>query len=218
MELSSFLENIKQEGIVAGFVPRIASVAGSLDKDAALDALRDEHESALNEAGFSWDQLYRAEQVHGNQLAIVPDGGAARLLPEVDGLLTAEPNVVLGIYVADCGLIWLVDSKTGALGLLHSGKKGTEGNILGEAVKKMERAFGTCPADLVGVLGPCIRPPHYEMDFAAAIRKQAREAGIGSFEDCGLCTGSDLETYYSYRMEKGKTGRMLGFIGRKTSP
>ena len=37
--------------------------------------------------------------------------------------------------------------------------------------------------------------------------------------DCGDCTGANPDRYYSYRMEQGRTGRMLallalgGFIG-----
>lgn len=48
----------------------------------------------------------------------------------------------------------------------------------------MKEEFGSSPQNLIGVLGPCIRPPHYEVDFAAEIVRQAADAGIGSFHDC----------------------------------
>jgi copper oxidase (laccase) domain-containing protein len=57
-------------------------------------------------------------------------------------------------------------------------------------------------------LGPCIRPPHYEIDFAAEIERQAHACGVRQYHDCGICTASHLDRYYSYRAEKGKTGRM----------
>ncbi|MFT5470790.1 MAG: copper oxidase (laccase) domain-containing protein, partial [Verrucomicrobiales bacterium] len=62
---------------------------------------------------------------------------------------------------------------------------------------------------------PCIRPPAYEIDFAAQIRLDCLAAGIpdSQFHDDGQCTSRDLEKYYSYRVEKGKTGRMLALIG-----
>ena len=42
------------------------------------------------------------------------------------------------------------------------------------------------------------------------------EAGVqaGNIVDCGLDTAADLNTFYSYRMEKGCTGRMLALFGR----
>jgi copper oxidase (laccase) domain-containing protein len=46
------------------------------------------------------------------------------------------------------------------------------------------------------------------MDFAAEIERQARACGVRHYHDCGICTASHLDRYYSYRAEKGKTGRM----------
>ncbi|MDC0321669.1 laccase domain-containing protein, partial [Akkermansiaceae bacterium] len=69
--------------------------------------------------------------------------------------------------------------------------------------------------DLVAVLGPCIRPPYYEVDFAKIIRDQAIRSGVlpENFHDCALCTASDLKRFYSYRREKGNTGRHLALLG-----
>ena len=76
----------------------------------------------------------------------------------------------------------------------------------------MQREFGSDPARLIVQLGPCIRPPLYEIDFAAAILAQARTAGVRAVHDCGTCTGANVERYYSYRVERGKTGRLLAFL------
>jgi copper oxidase (laccase) domain-containing protein len=89
---------------------------------------------------------------------------------------------------------------------------GTAGGILAAALARMAREFGTRAEDVVAVLGPCIRPPHYETDFAAAIAGQARDAGIGRFYDCGEDTATDLTRFYSYRLEKGRTGRMMALL------
>ena len=87
---------------------------------------------------------------------------------------------------------------------------GTEGNIVGvhgglpagEFRHRAGRPGGRS-------LGPCIRPPHYEVDFAAEIGRQARDGrGEDTYHDGGVCTACRLERYYSYRAEKGKTGRM----------
>ena len=143
---------------------------------------------------------------------LVTDGLA--VVPGVDGLITCQPGIALAIYVADCGVIWLADRKSGAIGLLHSGKKGTESNIFGVAVAQMAEHYGTRPEDLTAVLGPCIRPPDYEVDFAHEIANQARRIRLGNFIDCGLNTASDSLRFYSYRKELGKTGRMMALIVR----
>jgi hypothetical protein len=77
----------------------------------------------------------------------------------------------------------------------------------------METAFGAEPPEMIALLGPCIRPPHYEVDFAAEILRQCREAGVGTIVDPGINTAADTARYYSYRAEKGRTGRMLAMLG-----
>ena len=77
----------------------------------------------------------------------------------------------------------------------------------------MAAAYGTNPEDVVVVLAPCIRPPAYDVDFASDIRKTAESLGLKEYVDCGVCTSSDLNLYYSYRVEKGATGRMLALFG-----
>jgi polyphenol oxidase len=76
----------------------------------------------------------------------------------------------------------------------------------------MSEEFGSDPEDLIVQLSPCIRPPHYEVDFAAEIVAQLKQCGVSQIFDCGENTGSDLRRFYSYRMEKGLTGRMLALL------
>jgi len=201
------------------FIERVEGLEMEVDRDEAMRRLRGHHSTAVEAMGFSLGQWWRAEQVHGVEVAEAGHGEtvlAADGLPViagVDGLISAEAGKCLAIYVADCGAIWLADRVTRAMGLLHSGKKGTEGNILERAVRMMRQKYGSRPEDLIGVLGPCIRPPHYEVDFAADIVKQAADAGVGEFHDCKTCTASDLHRFYSYRKELGRTGRMMALIG-----
>ena len=173
------------------------------------------HRSQAEEMGFSADKLCIAEQVHGKGVAVV-SAIQKGPIPAVDGIITATPGLIIGIYVADCGAIYLADPKTGACGVLHSGKKGSELGIAAEGIRLMGEHFGSRPEDIRVQLAPCIRPPAYEVDFANQIRESCLTAGIlpEHYADCGICTSIDLSRYYSYRIEKGRTGRMLALLGR----
>lgn len=200
----------------ADFIGRVTGVPVDTDREATCERLRPSHQSAVESLGFTWSQLHRAEQVHGSDIAIVGEHDSAQVWQGVDGLITADSDTLLGIYVADCGAVYISDPVKGVLALLHSGKKGTEVDITGKAIAMMTEQFGSDPRDLSVALAPCIRPPAYEVDFAAIIRTQALAAGVleSQFTDSGMCTSGDLENYYSYRVEKGCTGRMLALLGR----
>ncbi len=224
-EAFPFLEPLNSiPGIRAAWVERVPDLPITGDRDEAMVQLRGHHQIAVSRFAGPAASWWRAEQIHGAAVAVIPttsqilapDG--LPVVPGVDGLITHHAGMVLTIYAADCGAIWLADRKTGAIGLLHSGKKGTEGNILANALAVMSQNFGTHPANVTAVLSPCIRPPDYEIDFAAQIATQAHDAGIGNFLDCGLNTASDLRRFYSYRRELGKTGRMMAMIVRESSP
>lgn len=220
-EAFSFLDPIQSiPGIRAGWVERIPNTPITGDRNEAMQQLRPIHEITCKEFAPSPARWWRVEQVHGHDIAVIPTNNETTapdglpVIPSCDGLITQSPQQLLSIYVADCGAIWLADKKTKAIGLLHSGKKGTEANILGHAVRMMQQHYGSQPEDITAVLSPCIRPPDYEIDFAADIKNQADQAGLGDFIDCELNTADDLNRFYSYRKELGKTGRMMAMIIR----
>ncbi|MBV8899899.1 MAG: polyphenol oxidase family protein [Verrucomicrobia bacterium] len=196
-------------GIRHGFVCRVPGLDVAVERQAALDRLAAIHREVLRRAAVP--PLRRVEQVHGGEVAIV-DSGSPEVAARADALVTRDPEVTLGIFVADCCAVYLVDPRLRAIGLIHSGKKGTKANIAGRSVQLMVEAFGTDPADLVAQLSPCIRPPEYEIDFAAEIRRQLAATGVGRIVDDGQNTGTDLTRFYSYRKERGKTGRMLAYL------
>lgn len=196
-------------GVRAAFLTRIANIDVDADRETALARLKPAHDALVAEFGFSQPAI--AEQVHGVRVAAVT-GPLPSPAPDADALVTATPGATLGIYVADCAAIWLVDPVRRAIGLAHSGRKGTDGNILAATAAAMRERFGTEPAELVVEVGPCIRPPHYEVDFATEIARQAAAVGVGNFHDAGVCTASHPNRYYSYRREKGRTGRMLALL------
>ena len=192
-----------------GFTLRVPGLDVKTDRATALERISGYHRTVLQ--GLGPRALRIAEQIHGNGVAAV-DRGSPEKTSGVDALITNDPAVVLGIYVADCCAIYFVDPVRAVIGIAHSGRKGTEQNIAGMALEHMVTGFGSAPEDLVVQLSPCIRPPFYEVDFAAQIVTQLQAPGVRQIYDCGENTGADLERCYSYRMEKGSTGRMLAFL------
>jgi purine-nucleoside/S-methyl-5'-thioadenosine phosphorylase / adenosine deaminase len=209
------------------FTQRIPGIDLSHDKAEVLQRLDAAHREIRKAIGIGDWPLFTAEQVHGNKIAVVEVGSALRAdrgrhgvaslsgceFPACDGIITNKRGVALGIYVADCCAVYIVDLATPAIGLVHSGRKGTELGVVTNAVRQMIDGFGSDPTKMIVQLGPCIRTPHYEVDFASEILRQCRALGIQQIHDSGICTACNLDRYYSYRAEKGKTGRMLAVIG-----
>jgi len=196
-------------GVCAAFVPRLTGIEVDTDRATALERLAPVHADILQKHGFTPAAMATAEQVHGGDVATVTGPG---LHAGVDALVTSVPGLTLGIYVADCAAVYLADRRGRAIGLVHSGRAGTAVNITGRTIARMREEFGVTPDDLVVHLSPCIRPPLYETDFAADIVSQARAAGVSTIHDDGICTGREVAFYYSYRVERGRTGRMLAAL------
>lgn len=200
-------------GIQHAFIARVAGIDVASDKAEALRRLDGIHRDARRSLGVGEFPFITAEQVHGREVAVVERSAMSeQRIGGCDGLVTNQPGVLLGIYVADCGAVFLVDPVRRAIGLVHSGKKGTKLGIVANAIDLMGDRFGSAAEDLIVQLGPCIRPPHYEIDFAADVVRQCRERGVKQVHDSGVCTACDLERYYSYRAEKSRTGRMLALV------
>jgi len=200
-------------GLVHAFSTRVPGIEVWQDKVEARARLDRVHRELRAAHGLEPAPFITAQQVHGSQIAIVDEPvETAKCFAGCDGLITNRRSVCLGIYVADCCAVFLVDPKRHAIGLVHSGKKGTELGIVPNAIKAMTQRFASLASDIVVQLSPCIRPPHYEIDFASEIVRQCRELGVDDVHDCSICTACDLQRYYSYRAEKGRTGRMLAVL------
>lgn len=201
-----------------GFIGRIPGIDVHTDRATALARLDDIHDRIRQHEGVGEHRFVFGQQVHGHRIEEVDASATPLPVPGVDGLITCSREACLAVYVADCCAVFLVDPEAGSIGLVHSGKKGTEQGIVGRAVNAMVRAHGAVPGRIIAQLSPCIRPPLYEVDFASQIRDQLSAVGVRHIHDCGVCTGADTERYYSYRMEKGRTGRMLAFLALKSGP
>ena len=181
------------------------------------DTKADDFESrALAALGFSPVRFASAEQTHGSGVAVIFETTGERV-PMVDALVTSVRNLPLVIRCADCAAVFIADRRTPAIALVHSGKKGTIANIVGSTVATMRQKFGTNPADCTSFISPSIGPCHYEMDIWSRLEQQLRLAGVSDVHNPRVCTACHLDRYFSYRAEKGQTGRMFAVLAL-TSP
>ena len=181
------------------------------------DTKADDFEAcALAALGFSTTRFATAEQTHGSGVAVIYETTGERV-PMVDALATSARNLPLVIRCADCAAVFIIDRRTPAIALVHSGKKGTIANIVGSTVATMRQKFGTNPADCTSFISPSIGPCHYEMDIWSGVEQQLHEAGVSDIHNPRVCTACHLDRYFSYRAEKGQTGRMFAVLAL-TSP
>lgn len=94
---------------------------------------------------------------------------------DVDGLITDIPHIILGTFYADCVPLYFVDTRQKAIGLAHSGWRGTVARMGEQMLWAMKNAFGTKPEDVVAAIGPSICQACYEVseDVAEAFRQKA---------------------------------------------
>lgn len=161
-------------------------------------------------------------------------------IAECDALVTDQKGIILCILTADCVPVLLCDPKKEMVAAVHAGWRGTEAKIVAKTVEKMQEAFGCSPSDIVAGIGPAIGGCCYEVgeDVAKHFRDrpdvleekeggkymlnlplenclQLMDAGVPQvqIEQSGICTACESDTYFSYRKEKGCSGRFMSLIG-----
>ncbi len=183
-----------------------------------------------------------AFQTHSDRVTVVRPGDEYHprdpdeIRPNYDALVAPEAGVSLLIKVADCQAVILYDPRTRALGLVHSGWRGSVRNIIGATVATMTE-FGVDPADLRAAvapsLGPCCAefvnyrtelPEHFHQfmvsenhfDFWAISHRQLVDSGLNPnhVTVAGRCTKCSPE-FFSYRRgdKWPRFGVMAGVMG-----
>lgn len=111
----------------------------------------------------------RTKQTHTSSVKIVTsDNGGEGCIKDFanngyDGMITNAQELVLCTVEADCVPVLLADPVQGVIGNVHSGWRGTAGQISGNAVRLMQEQFGTLPKDIFVGIGPCICEDCYEV-------------------------------------------------------
>jgi hypothetical protein len=153
-----------------------------------------------------------------------------------DGLVTSDPEILLGVTVADCLPVFLWDTATGARSLCHSGWKGT--GIVREALSLMKARYGAATETIRAILGPCIhsccyavpseraetfaaefgsdaafqRDGDWYIDLVAANKSILLDEGIGAIQIYDECTCCDTR-FSSYRRQGKDFTHMLALCG-----
>lgn len=170
--------SLEETGMVRhGFSTRLGGVSEGIYASMNLSFSRGDKEAAVQEnyrriaraVGFDWESVVTSDQTHTANVRVVTnqDKGCGLTKPrpyqDVDGMITNEPGITLATFYADCVPLYLLDPVKKAIGLSHSGWKGTVGKIGKATVQAMEREYGTNPEDLIVAIGPSICQDCYEV-------------------------------------------------------
>lgn len=196
----------------------------------------------LQKIGISSTQLISAEILHKNQMAVVSEKEAGKIIKGDDGLITKDKNIFLSITSADCLPIFLFELEQEIIGMIHAGWRSLEKDILTNAVGKIQELGGKTENILVGI-GPAISRKHYEvgpevtekfkkypevienkndkffLDIKKIAKLQLLELGIlkENTEIIPECTFELPEKYFSARRDKKKeVEAMIAVIGLRS--
>lgn len=160
----------------------------------------------------------------------------------IDGLMTNEAGIALVTYYADCVPLFFVDPVQHAIGLAHSGWRGTVAGMGARMVRAMKQSFGSDSEALKAAIGPSIcrdcyevsgevavrfaerfgetvvtpgkRPGKYQLDLWLANRLLLEQAGVKreNIAVTDICTCHNSGYLFSHRASGGKRGNLGAFL------
>lgn len=190
------------------------------------------------------DAIILPHQVHGVACRVVDTAflhldkrQQAAQLEGIDAVLTAERGVCIGVSTADCIPVLLYDAAHHAAAAVHAGWRGTVQRIVVEALRCMQSAFGTHPANVKAVIGPGISLKNFEVgdevyeafeqqgfdmgliahryakwhiNLPLCNRLQLEEAGVphDAVQTADICTFDHVDDYFSARRLGAASGRI----------
>lgn len=169
---------LKNTGIVRhGFSTRLGGVSKgcyaslnlSFDRGDDESAVRENFQRIAEEIGVTVENMVLSQQTHTTNVRLVTSADRGKGIvrerdyTDVDGLITNVPGLCLVTFYADCVPLYFVDPVHGAIGLSHSGWRGTVGKIGKHTVERMKECFGSRPEDIVAAIGPSVCMECYEV-------------------------------------------------------
>jgi YfiH family protein len=161
------------------------------------EAVRENFRRISEVLGIPEDHFVFTDQTHTVNVRTVTEEDAgkgltrARDYTDTDGLITDVPGLALGAFFADCVPILFADPVRRAIGISHSGWRGTAGRMGEVTILRMISEFGCDPKDIICAVGPSICEKCYEIGedvaeqfretFAGDVRGILRETGGGKY-------------------------------------
>lgn len=169
---------LEESGLVRhGFSTRLGGVSQGIYSTMNLSFTRGDFAEAVQEnyrlmgeaLGIPPENMVCSQQTHTTNVRLVTadDKGRGVTGPrgweDVDGMITDVPGVALVTFYADCVPLYFLDPVHRAIGLSHSGWRGTVEKMGKVTVEKMQEAFGSQPDQLLAAIGPSICQDCYEV-------------------------------------------------------
>lgn len=171
-------------------------------------------------------------QVHGTRVVAAHESGEVN---EADAAWTDRPGIVCAVLTADCLPVLLADRSGRVVAAAHAGWRGLAAGVLEATLASLP----VPPQQLCAWLGPAIGPRAFEVgeevreamlavdpgaeaafrphgsrwlaDLAGLARRRLSARGVATISDCGACTYSDPERFFSHRREN-PCGRMASLV------
>lgn len=167
----------KLSGFVHAFSTRLGGVSEGIYSSMNLSFTRGDDENSVMEnyrrlaeaVGFSVENIVTSDQTHTANVRVITEAdrgnGITKPRPytDVDGMITNVPGLVLATFYADCVPLYFIDPVRKAIGLSHSGWRGTAAHIGAVTVRRMQEEYGSLPEDIYGAIGPSICQECYEV-------------------------------------------------------
>ena len=203
--------------------------------------------------GTDPEHMVASRQTHTTNIHAVTEKdcgngiGRASSYEDIDGLVTDVPGIALVTYYADCVPLYFVDPVHRAIGLAHSGWRGTVAGMAACMVLYMQEHFHSRPEDLVTAIGPSIcadcyeigedvaeqfrghfpekvlqkgkAPGKYQLDLWQANRSILLNAGVlpEHIAVTDVCTCHNPEYLFSHRASHGQRGNLAAFLMLKNN-
>ena len=174
-------ESFEREGVTAAFTTRLYVKDGKRNNffqplrrpDSDPDEVSRCLDLLVRQFGIDREHLVPSAQEHTSNIHTVTAGDIGPVskripLESIDGLITNRPGVMLQAFGADCPSVYLYDPIHRAIGLCHSGRKGTQMHIADVMLRKMSQEFGTEASDVLAAVSPGICADCYDVDDEVA--------------------------------------------------
>lgn len=174
--------------------------------------------------------LITVRQVHSSVVRhVTPETtGMGTSSEPADGMMTAEPGILLGIQTADCIPVLIADPRLRVVAAFHAGWRGTLKRIVEEGVGQMRLEFGSEAKDLVAAIGPGIGPCCYrvgeevcgkfeaEFSYAAELLREMA-AAAGRSNDRPVLHLDLVEANRRQLLDAGLVANQISVVGECTS-